>query len=93
MVAGGYNSKDFFLKSVEFMDLGETLSNIPFSQIKWRNLPEMKQPRSDALILINDKYVEFIIAEFFKIISFSETMFMLWVEILRTKTPLKALIR
>ena len=55
MVAGGYNSKDYVLKSVEFMDLGTNLSNIPFSQIKWRNLPELKQPRSNALILINDK--------------------------------------
>jgi len=55
MVAGGYNSKDYVLKSVEFLDLGESLSNIPFDKIKWRNLPELKQPRSNSLILINDK--------------------------------------
>jgi len=54
MVAGGYNSKDYVLKSVEFLDLGESLANIPFRKLKWRNLPELKQPRSNALILIND---------------------------------------
>merc|ERR1719228_378111 len=55
MVAGGYNSKDYVLKTVEFLDLGESISNIQFNQIKWRNLPELKQPRSSSLILVNDK--------------------------------------
>jgi len=54
MVAGGYNSKEFVLKSVEFLDLGESLDNIAFTDLRWRNLPEMKQPRSGSLILIND---------------------------------------
>jgi len=54
MVAGGYNSKEFVLKSVEFLDLGESLDNIAFTNLRWRNLPEMKQPRSGSLILIND---------------------------------------
>ena len=55
MVAGGYNSKEFVLKSVEFLDLGESLDNIAFPNLRWRNLPEMKQPRSGSMILINDK--------------------------------------
>ena len=55
MVAGGYNSREFVLKSVEFLDLGESLDNIDFPSLKWRNLPEMNQPRSGSLILINDK--------------------------------------
>jgi len=58
MVAGGYNSKNFVLDSVEFLDLGTSLDNISFGNLRWRNLPELKQPRSSSLILINDrKYV------------------------------------
>merc|ERR1712123_88414 len=55
MVAGGYNSRDNFLKSVEFMDLGEGVSNIQLNQLQWRNLPEMKESRANKLVLINDK--------------------------------------
>lgn len=54
MVAGGYNSRDFVLKTAEYLDLGESLENIVFTKLKWRNLPEMKQPRSTGLILVND---------------------------------------
>ena len=57
MVAGGYNSKDYVLNSAEFLDLGKSLDQIPFGNLKWRNLPEMKFPRSNSLMLINDKYV------------------------------------
>ena len=55
MVAGGTNSRDKFLKSVEFMDLGESVSNIQLDQLQWRNLPEMKESRANKLVLINDK--------------------------------------
>jgi len=55
MVAGGYNSKNFVLDSVEFLDLGTSLDNISFGNLRWRNLPELKQPRSSSLILINDR--------------------------------------
>eukprot|EP00092_Neocalanus_flemingeri_P014658 GFUD01015820.1.p1 GENE.GFUD01015820.1~~GFUD01015820.1.p1 ORF type:complete len:899 (+),score=149.51 GFUD01015820.1:113-2809(+) len=54
MVAGGYNSRDSFLKSVEFMDLGQSVSNIALNQLQWRNLPEMKKARANKLVLIND---------------------------------------
>ena len=54
-MAGGYNSKDRVLRSVEFLDLGESLDTIPVTQLRWRNLPGLKQPRSDSLILVNDK--------------------------------------
>ena len=72
MVAGGYNSKDRVLQSVEFMDLGENLSNIQFNQIMWRNLPEMKQRRSNALILVNDRYL---------IIKFHNYLIIFWQEL------------
>jgi len=55
MVAGGYNSRDSFLKSVEFMDLGQSVNRIQLNQIQWRSLPEMKEARGDKLVLINDK--------------------------------------
>ena len=55
MVAGGYNSRDSYLKSVEFMDLGESVSNIQMNQLKWRSLSEMKEARADKLVLVNDK--------------------------------------
>ena len=55
MVAGGYNSRDSFLKSVEFMDLGESVSNIQRNQLQWRNLSEMKEARANKLVLVNDK--------------------------------------
>ena len=55
MVAGGYNSRDSFLKSVEFMDLGQSVNRIQLNQLQWRSLPEMKEARGDKLVLINDK--------------------------------------
>ena len=55
MVAGGYNSRDSHLRSVEFMDLGKSVSNIQLNGLRWRNLPEMREARADKLVLINDK--------------------------------------
>ena len=55
MVAGGYNSRDSHLRSVEFMDLGGSVSDIQLNGLRWRNLPEMREARADKLVLINDK--------------------------------------
>ena len=55
MVAGGYNSKDSYLNSVEFLDLGTSLSRIQLTNTQWRNLPQMRTPRADRLVLINDR--------------------------------------
>ena len=55
MVAGGYNSRDSILRSVEFLDLGTSLSRIQLANTQWRNLPQMKSPRADKLVLINDR--------------------------------------
>ena len=55
MVAGGYNSIYKYLSSVEFLDLGTNLSRIQLANTQWRNLPQMKSPRADKLVLINDR--------------------------------------
>jgi len=55
MVAGGYNSRDSYLSSVEFLDLGTSLSRIQLANTQWRNLPQMKSPRANKLVLINDR--------------------------------------
>jgi len=55
MVAGGYNSQNSFLTSVEFLDLGVNLGQIQFANLKWRNLPELKHSKSSSLMLVNSK--------------------------------------
>ena len=55
MVAGGYNSRDGFLKSVEFLDLGLNPDNIKMNDLRWRQLPEMKSERANKVVLINDR--------------------------------------
>jgi len=55
ITAGGYNSRDSYLKSVEFLDLGTSLRNIDFNQLQWRNLPEMTEARANKPVLVNAK--------------------------------------
>ena len=45
MVVGGTNSRDRTLNSVEFLDLGNNLSKINLSGLKWLQLQNMIYPR------------------------------------------------
>ena len=55
MVAGGVNSRDNFLTSVEYLDLGENLNNIQLNRLRWTNLPDMNEARANKLVLVNDR--------------------------------------
>ena len=56
MVAGGYNSQEGFLNSVEFLSLGSNLEQIESKKkLQWRFLPEMKHSIANSLMLVNSK--------------------------------------
>lgn len=55
MVAGGYNSRDNYLKSVEFMDLGSGTPQL--DQLIWRPMPKMKHRRSSLVLVESDQFV------------------------------------
>ena len=59
MVAGGYNSQEKFLSSVEFLDLGQNLDNLSGFKTRWRNLPELKHitPTSSLVLVDSDNFV------------------------------------
>ena len=44
-MVGGTNSRDRTLNSVEFLDLGNDLSNINLNGLKWLQLQNMNYPR------------------------------------------------
>ena len=57
MVAGGYNSKERFLSSVEFLDLGQNLDNLSGFRTRWRSLPELKHVTpSNSLVLVDAEH-------------------------------------
>jgi len=45
MVVGGTNSRDSTLNSVEYLDLGNDLSNIDVNNLRWKQLRNMKSSR------------------------------------------------
>jgi len=58
MVAGGYNSRDNFLKSVEFLDLGNGTPNLnELHKLVWRSMPQMKHKRSSLVLVDSDQFV------------------------------------
>ena len=56
MVAGGFNSRDSFLNTVEYLDIGPNTEISNLKSLKWRNLPEMKHSQSNSLVLVDSKY-------------------------------------
>ena len=56
MVAGGYNNRQGYLRSAEYLDLGVASGGLrDLSSLKWRNLPDMKDQRGNKMVLINDE--------------------------------------
>ena len=53
MVAGGYNSRDKYLSSVEFLDLGPAGAAPDLTNLRWRRLPEMPRPRADKPVVVD----------------------------------------
>ena len=55
MVVGGTSSRDGTLNSVEYLDLGDDLSNISVNNLKWTELSSMKTPRMGTPVVFDGK--------------------------------------